>query len=99
MEIPVLVERVAGNGYCAKGGEPFAFSASGATAEEALQKFQEMIQKRIATGASLFTVQVPTAQHPLASNAGWLRDDPMFEAWKQAMADYRRERDSEPDLP
>jgi hypothetical protein len=38
MQIPVLVERVKGNGYRARGTEPFAISAKGSTREEALAK-------------------------------------------------------------
>jgi hypothetical protein len=36
MQIPVFIETVARNGYRARGLEPFAFSARGATREEAL---------------------------------------------------------------
>ena len=38
MQIPVLVEKVKGNGYRARGTEPFAISAKGSTREEALAK-------------------------------------------------------------
>jgi hypothetical protein len=37
MQVSVLIERVPGNGYRAKGGEPFCLSAEGATRDEALQ--------------------------------------------------------------
>ncbi len=40
MQIPVLVERVKGNGYRARGVEPFAVSAKGSTREEALAKLR-----------------------------------------------------------
>ena len=34
MQIPILIEPVAGNGFRSRGGEPFALSADGATREE-----------------------------------------------------------------
>ncbi len=40
MQIPVLVERVKGNGFRARGTEPFAVSARGASREEALAKLR-----------------------------------------------------------
>ena len=36
MQIPILIEPIAGNGYRASGGEPLALTADGATHEEAL---------------------------------------------------------------
>ncbi len=44
MQIPVLVERLKGNGYRARGKDPFAISAKGATREEALAKLRAKIQ-------------------------------------------------------
>jgi predicted RNase H-like HicB family nuclease len=37
MQIPVLVEPIAGDGYRARGTEPFGLSAEGATRAEALE--------------------------------------------------------------
>jgi predicted RNase H-like HicB family nuclease len=99
MEIPVLIEPVAGNGYRASGGAPFTFTVEAATREEALRKAQEMIAGRVAAGAELVAVSVPRAEHPWARFAGTLRNDPMLDAWKQAMADYRRKVDEDPDIP
>src|SRR5438874_195671 len=43
MQISVLIEPVPGNGYRAKGGEPFALSAEGATRGEALARLRDQI--------------------------------------------------------
>src|SRR5436309_6835532 len=99
MEIPVLIEPVAGNGYRASGASPFAFSVEAATRDEALRKVQEMIAGRVAAGAEVVAVPVPRAGHPWARYAGTLRNDPMLDAWKQAMAEYRRKVDEDPDIP
>jgi predicted RNase H-like HicB family nuclease len=53
MQISVLVEPVAGNGYRAKGAEPFGFSAEGATREEAIAKVRQLCQARLSGGAPL----------------------------------------------
>ena len=47
MEIPILIERVANNGYRSRGGEPFALSAEGETREEVMAKLREQLQARL----------------------------------------------------
>lgn len=41
MQIRILNERVANNGYRSRGGEPFDLSAEGETREEAMAKLHE----------------------------------------------------------
>lgn len=53
MQIPVLVERVKGNGYRARGTEPFAVSAKGATRAQALGKLRAKIQAKLKKGLEL----------------------------------------------
>ncbi len=96
MEIPVFVEPVAGNGYRA---ETCGLSADGATREEALSSLNRLLQERVKAGAQIVPLQVPWPEPPWAEFRGFLRGDPMFEAWKQAMADYRRQMDEDPDVP
>ena len=64
MQISVLVEPVAGNGYRAKGAEPFGFSAEGATREEAIAKVRQLCQARPSGGAEVVTVEVGSPPHP-----------------------------------
>jgi hypothetical protein len=100
MEIPVLIEPVAGNGYRATGGSPFAVTAEGATREEALGKLRELIQHKLAGGAELVRLPVGPEEHPWAKFAGTLRaDDPMVKEWRQAMEEYRQKMDEDPDVP
>jgi len=100
MQIPVLIEPLPGNGYRANGGDPFGFTAEGATREEALRKLQETISSRLANGAELTQVDVGPAEHPLAKFAGiWREDDPLIEEWKKAVEEYRREVDQDPEIP
>ena len=48
---------------------------------------------------STIAVGLPSETEPLSAWSGWLRNDPMLEAWKQAMEDYRRAADEAEGLP
>jgi len=99
MELAVLLEPVAGNGYRAIGTEGLTvgLSAEGATREEALEQLGKLVEARVAKGAEIRPLQVPAGPHPWSRFAGSLRDEPLFDAWKQAMEDYRRRLDEDPD--
>ena len=99
MQIPVLIEPVAGNGYRARGGEPLGLTAEGPTRELALARLKEQLQARLRSGAQIVSLEVIAESHPLAEFVGIFKDDPMLDEWKQAMADYRRKIDENPDLP
>jgi hypothetical protein len=99
MEVPVIVEPVTGDGYRAIGtaGLSFGLTAEGTTREEAVAKLGKLVKARVAGGAELRSLQVTAGAHPWSAQAGWLRDDPMLAAWKQAMEEYRRKLDEDPD--
>jgi len=98
MQIPVLIERVAGNGYRARGGEPFAFTAEGATREEALQKLRESIKEKLSTGAEIVPLELPANDNPWLKMAGTLDlEDPLVKEWIQIMEENRRKEDEDPD--
>jgi predicted RNase H-like HicB family nuclease len=99
MQIPVLIDPLPGNGFRARGGEPLPLTAEGATPDEALQKLRELLQARLTAGSRLVMLEVPDGDNPWLKMAGMFKDDPMLEEWKQAMADYRRQVDQEPDVP
>ena len=99
MQIPVLIESIAGNGHRARGGEPLRLTVDGPTREAALHNLREKLQARLANGAELVTLELTPASHPLAELVCMLRDDPLREPWKAAMADYRQTVDQEPDMP
>lgn len=101
MQIPVLIEPVARNDYRAKVSQPFAVSARGATREEALAKLRAKIESRLKNGTQIVGLEVGAApappKHPWMEFAGMFKDDPMLEEWKQAMAEYRRKIEEDPD--
>jgi len=99
MQIPILIEPIPGNGYCARGGEPLALTAEGATQEEALASLREKLRARLCGGAVVVPLELPMESHPLAEFAGMFKDDPLIEDWKKSMAAYRRKVDKDADKP
>ncbi len=93
MRISVLIEPVPGHGYRARGGEPFAMMAEGATRDDAVQQLRKLIEGKFSAGAEVVTLDVPVAEHPWLPFAGMFRDDPLVEEWKETMAGLRRQDD------
>ncbi len=99
MQIPVLIEPIAGNGYRARGGEPLPLVVEAQTREEALAKLQQALQDRLRNGAELVPLETSPQPHPLAKFVGMFKDDPWIEDWKKSMAEYRRKIDKHPERP
>jgi hypothetical protein len=99
MQIPVLIEPIAGKGYRARGGEPLPLTAEGPTRDAALASLKEQFEARLGNGAEMVPLEVGVQPHPLAEFVGMFKDDPLLPRWKRAMADYRSKIDREPDLP
>jgi predicted RNase H-like HicB family nuclease len=100
MEIPVIIEPIAENGYQASSGAPLGLTAQGPTREEALQRLQELLRNRLEAGVQIVSVSVASQPPaPWARFAGALRGDPLLPAWRQAMADYRKKMEEDPDVP
>lgn len=97
MQIAVVVERMKGNGYRARSAEPFAVTARGPTRDEAIKKLRDRIQKRLKKGTELIGLEVDPQQHPWMRFAGMFKEDPLFDDWQKAIADYRRQVDKDPD--
>ena len=98
MQIPVLIERIAGKGYRARGGEPLPLTAEGRTREAALAKLKKQIQARLRNGAEIVPLEVAET-HPLAEFAGMFRDDPYFKEVLEIIAENRRKMDQDPKIP
>src|SRR5205814_1150705 len=99
MQIPVLVEPVANNGFRAKAGEPLPLTAEGATADEAVRNLRAAMDRQLKNGKQLLAVDV-AAENPWLAMAG-VHDpkDPLIQDWKQEMAAYRQEVEDDPDRP
>jgi hypothetical protein len=99
MEITVLLEPKQGHGYRATSGPPLATEAEGTSREEALGNLRAQIENKIRSGAEILTLEVGKPAHPWTQFAGILKDDPLGEAWVQAMAEYRASGDNDPNAP
>ncbi len=92
MEIPIIVEPAGDNAFRASSGSLWGLEIEAPTREEAIQKLRELIDRRLDGGAEVFGLDISSRAHPLSRFAGMLKDDPLLESWKDAMAEYRRER-------
>ena len=96
MQISVLVDRVKGNGYRARGAEPFGLSAEGSTREEALANLREEIRALAKSGIELVALDIGLDPHPWLELAGMHKDDPWIDDWKRSVAEYRQKVDEDP---
>src|SRR6266851_4778870 len=99
MQMSVLVEPVKGNGYRARGAEPFAVCAEGETREEALAKLKALVEARLRDGAEIVTVQVGHEPNPWLEFGGMFKDDPDFKEVVEIIAENRRKMDEDPNVP
>jgi len=99
--IQVLIERIGRGRFRATSGEPLPASVEARTREAALAKLQKQVGKRLRDGAEVVSVDLVASgqPHPLAEFAGMFKDDPWIDDWKRSMAEYRRQKDAEPDGP
>jgi hypothetical protein len=98
MQIPVLIEPIAQNGFRAKTGEPLLLSAEGITRDEAVDKLRALVKTKLTSGASLLPIEIGSANNPWLAMAG-IHDpaDPLVQEWKQSMAEYRQQVENDPD--
>jgi predicted RNase H-like HicB family nuclease len=98
MEIPVLLERIEGNGYRARGVEPFGITTEGATKDEALRKLRELLTARLKSGSEITTITIPEQDNPWLRVCGTLDpNDPLVQEWEEIMKENRRKADEDPD--
>jgi hypothetical protein len=99
MEITVLLEPKEGQGYRASSGSPLVTEAEGISREEALCNLRMQIEHKVRSGAEILTLEVGEPAHSWTRFAGTLKNDPLAEAWVQAMAEYRTSVDNDPHAP
>jgi predicted RNase H-like HicB family nuclease len=96
MQIPVMIEPTGEDGFRASCGWPFPVTAEGPTRDEALQRLREQIAARMTAGAEVIWLDAPASDLRQIPEPGDLKDNPLFEEWVQAMAEYRRSVDEDP---
>src|SRR5262249_47591621 len=98
MLIPVLLEPIE-KGFRARTGEPLALSAEGATEDEAVRNLKALLAARLNGGAKVVAVDVPGAGNPWMRIAGMFKDDPLFDAFQEDIAEGRRQEDEAANQP
>jgi hypothetical protein len=99
VDVSVIIEPVSGNGYRAIGaaGLSVGLTAEGATAAEAISRLTELIRSRVQAGATVTELNVGACAAPWTEDAGYLRDSPLYQPWRDAIEEYRRQSDSDPE--
>lgn len=92
MSISILVEP-SQSGFRATTGGPLDLSAEADSAEHALAELQAKIDSRFARGAMIVQHSVLTPPSPIPSIP--LAENPLFDAWQDAIAKYRDEKELE----
>src|SRR5262245_26942040 len=96
MQIPVLVEPVANNGFRAKAGEPLSLTAEGSTAEEAVRNLRAAMDQHLKDGKQLQMVELGPENPWLAIAGIYDPNDPLVHEWKKEMEAYRQEFEDDP---
>ncbi len=99
MRIPILIEPISDDRYRATGSEPFVGSVEAETPDAALAKMRQLIVDRLSRGACIAALDLPHVANPWLEGAAIFRDDPLFDDWQQAIADYRRDANQSADAP
>lgn len=97
MQVPVLLEPLPEKGYRVRTDGLFSLSAEGKTTTEALNKLQRLLEQRRDSGARVVYLEVAKIDQLPARGAGALApDDPLAKEWEEAMAEYRRQCEDDP---
>ena len=101
MQIPVVVERVNGNGFRARSYEPFNVTGEGATMQEALRNLRKQIESWIPVGGRLVPLNIRSDDdNPWEAIRGtWDKNDPALQRWKELVEEYRRKIDEDSSIP
>jgi hypothetical protein len=100
MQIPILVEPTAEHNFRASTGAPLHLHVEASTQDEAVDRLRQLIEHRLAAGAQLVELNLPSTQsHPLAKYVGMFKDNPLLQEWKDAMAEYRNQAEIDANLP
>jgi len=93
MQIPVIVESLGADRFRAEAPPPFALTAEGRSSEEAIERLRAMMAASVADAKQLVAVNIPAKQdHPWLPYVGQFENDPLFDKWQEAIAEYRRQQ-------
>ena len=98
MDISVIVEKVADNGYQATSYVPAHVVTQGRTRQEALDRMCDQLRSRLSS-AEVVTLSIPQLgdAHPWKSIAGSWRESPDRAEIERNLQEYRQQVDADPD--
>jgi predicted RNase H-like HicB family nuclease len=98
MDISVVVEKVADNGYQATSYVPTHVVAQGRTRQEALDRLCEQLRGRLSS-VEVVTLSIPLLgeAHPWKAIAGSWRASPDRSEIERNLQEYRQQVDADPD--
>jgi predicted RNase H-like HicB family nuclease len=99
MDIQVFLQPVDGSGFRAETSPPWNVTAQGATREEALDRVRNQIRAKLADGSEVVSVAVNEPENPWLKLAGVHQNDPHYQDYLNAVADYRQQIESDADRP
>jgi predicted RNase H-like HicB family nuclease len=93
MEIPIILEP-SGGGWRARCRHPVEASATGETRHEATRALEALLRGRLSESFTILPLEA-VPDKPWIATAGAIPDDETTEAWLDAIADYRRQREAD----
>ena len=98
MDISVVVEKIADNGYQATSYVPTHIVAQGRTRQEALDRLSDQLRGRLSS-AEVVTLSIPLLgdAHPWKAIAGSWRDSPDHAEIERNLQEYRQQVDADPE--
>ena len=98
MDISVVVEKVADNGYQATSYVPTHVVAQGRTRQEALDRLCEQLRGRLSS-VEVVTLSIPLLgdAHPWKAIAGSWRESPDRSEIERDLQEYRQQVDADPE--
>ena len=98
MDIAVVVEKVADNGYQATSYVPTHVVAQGRTRQEALDRLCDQLRTRLSS-AEVVILSIPQLgdAHPWKAIAGSWRESPDRSEIERNLQEYRQQVDTDPD--
>ena len=92
MSLTVLIEPSLSGGFRAATGGPIPMEVHAASRDEALDKIKSMLRLRAADGAVFLDLE-SSNDHAFSDRIGFLKDEPLFDEWQQAIQEYRDQDD------
>lgn len=94
MNVTIFVEQIGTGRYRAATSQPVPLRSEGSSPDEAVQRLRALAEERIAGGVVVqMDVPVSPEPNPWVEFAGVWKDHPDFDAFRENIAEHRRQID------